>query len=275
MPLPPESRPHVLRDCPGIVARIDEQVVEPDSLIGVLADLSRGYALKIDRRSGLEFEISSPGTVDLVRLINPDDGRPLDLQPRHVIFTAGGGNAALRERVDLDPAKMQRRPLHMVLVRGGLAPLNGHCVDGMHVRATITSTCDFADRTVWQIGGQVSEDGVHMSSRDLVRHVRRELAAVLPGLELRGVEWATYRVDRSEAAAGGKRPSEAAALREGNTITGWPTKLALVPQLVGQIRALLDEPAGDPPLDRVMLSSWPEPIVAIPPWEEQKWFADD
>ena len=273
--LPAESRPDVLRACPGVVARVDEQVIEPHSLIGVLADLSKGYAIRIDRRSGLEFKASSPGTIDLVRLINPHNGRPLDLRPRHVIFTAGRGNAALRERVGLEGSTMQRRPLHMVLARGPLPPLNGHCMDAMGVRATITSTRDFADRMIWQIGGQIAEDGVHMHTRDLIRHVQSELAAILPGLELQEVKWGTYRADRAEAASGGKRPSEARAMREGNTITGWPTKLALVPQLVEQIRADLPEPAGFEPIDLGMLSEWPAPIVAIPPWEEQTWFADD
>ncbi len=60
---------------------------------------------------------------------------------------------------------MQTRPLHMVLVRGELPHLNGHCVDGRTTRVTITSDTErsetsAAGRTVWQVGGQIAEIGV-------------------------------------------------------------------------------------------------------------------
>ena len=46
------------------------------------------------------------------------------------MLTAGNGNAGLRRQMRLDEGVMQRRPLHMVLLRGDLPVLNGHCVDG-------------------------------------------------------------------------------------------------------------------------------------------------
>jgi hypothetical protein len=166
----------------------------------------------------------------------------------------------------------------MVMLRGSnLPPLNGHCTDGAATRVTITSTRDFSDRPVWQIGGQVSERGVAMEPAALIRFARDELIAVLPGVNLRGVEWATYPVDRAEASNAGARPSDVSLLRDGNVITAWPTKLALVPRLAQRIQAMVDSAltgrAGEsdvrsppPPPD------WPRPVVALPPWETaQTW----
>src|SRR5690606_18370467 len=93
---------------------------------------------------------------------------------------------------------MQRRPLRVALVRGQLSQLNGHCVEGTKTRVTITSDVDRAGRTVWQLGGQVTEDGVAMTADDFLRHAQRELTAVLPGFRDKGFEWAEFCVDRAE-----------------------------------------------------------------------------
>ncbi len=269
------ERPPILSRCPGIVARLDEQVIEPWSFITDLGEQHRSRIMKIDAQHGLEFSRASgsdqaSGDIDRVRLINPDTGEPLDLRPREVVLTAGAGNAALRESCGYSTPIMQRRPLHMVMLRGSrLAPLNGHCTDGATTRVTITSTRDFSDRPVWQIGGQVAERGVEMDEMTLIRHVRDELAAVLPGLDLRGVEWSTYRVDRAEASNAGARPSDISVTRDDNVITAWPTKLALAPRLAAEILLLMNsQKAGR--LDESDVRSphdWPRPVVALPPWE--------
>lgn len=168
---------------------------------------------------------------------------------------------------------MQRRPLHMTMARGPLPVLNGHCTDRNRTSVTITTDCDRAGRTVWQIGGQVSEDGVGMSREALIEHVKGELTRALPGVAFDGVEWSTYRVDRAEGATrGGKRPSDAVVRVEGNVITGWPTKLVLAPVLAARIMSELP-PAGDQSFDddamTDALRTWPRPAVAQPPWERE------
>ncbi len=271
------ARPEVLRRCPGVVARIDEQVIEPDSFLADLAGQHNDNLLSIHLASGAEFETSAPGQVDRVRLINPDTGEPLDVKPRHVVFTAGAGNAELLRRAGIESEIMQRRPLHMVAARGKLPTLNAHCVDGMHTRATITTTRDYADHTIWQIGGQIAEDGVEMDREALIRHARTELQTILPGISLDSVEWTTYKVDRAEAVTkGGRRPAEARITKKCNTICGWPTKMALAPQLAEQIIKLLPEPDVSNQIDIDVLSRWPKPAVAVPPWEENpKWSTVD
>lgn len=285
-----EQRPAILADCPGTVARLDEQAIEPGSFLQDLADQHRARLLKINVESGLEFTISRSGRIELVRLINPDSGTPLNLRADLVIFVAGVGNAILREMTGLSTRPMQRRPLHMVMARsrdGGtsdeaLPTLNGHCVDGATTRLTITTTRDNADRIVWQIGGRVSEVGVEMDRESLVAHTQEELVAALPGMTADALarwNWSTYRVDRAEGrgGAGGSRPDDVSVLEEGNVITGWPTKLALAPRLAQLIvDRVLKRRDTSADLSSELLtdatSSWPRPVVALPPWElESSW----
>ncbi len=267
--LGPEARPEALRGCPGVVARLDEQVIEPDSLVADLADQHRDHILKIDLENGIEFDIAGAGEVKQLRLINPETGDGLDLRPEMVVFTAGAGNAELRRRVGLETGAMQRRPLHMVVARGDLPALNGHCVDGMHTRATITTTRDIADRTVWQIGGQIAEAGVEMEPEALIEHALAELRAVMPEIDLSCAEWSTYRVDRAEGITkGGMRPNDVCIVKEGNTVAAWPTKMVLVPSLADRIRRLLPKPTAPAAKSDGMIHSWPRPQVADPPWEE-------
>ncbi len=270
-----EDRPPALGDCPGVVARLDEQVIEPASFLADLAAQHLPHLLRIDAQGGLRFELRDAGQVEAIDLIDPDSSDSLILQPRHIVFTAGAGNVQLRRAVGLSQRAMQRRPLHMVMLRGELPTLNGHCVDGATTQVTITSAQDSSGATVWQVGGRVSEIGVAMSPQKLVSHTRGELEAVLPGVDLGGVQWATYRIDRAEGDASGRRPDDVSIIEHGNVITAWPTKLALVPRLAQRIVSVLGRPASRRPIDLSATETWPRPVVAQPPWEmQQQWFTD-
>ena len=235
----------------------------------------RRHLLHIDANDGLEFDQADSGEVSCVRLKNPKSGDDLALAPRQVVLAAGGGNAELRERIGLSAQTMQRRPLHMVMLRGELPSLNGHCVDGASTRVTITTAKDSSGRNVWQAGGRIAEDGVDLEPRQLVAHARKEIQAVLPGIELGEVQWSTYRIDRAEAAAAGRRPEDVSIIHDGNVITAWPTKLALVPKLAEGIASLLGEPGATEEDFLHGVESWPQPEVALPPWETtQQWFDD-
>jgi glycine/D-amino acid oxidase-like deaminating enzyme len=267
--VPVDERPSALASVPGVVARLAEQVICPASFLADLLEQYRDRILLIDGDQGVRFQLNSPGEIDAVRLTSPVDGGELVLKSRQVVFTAGGGNARLRKLAGLDDAVMQRRPLHMTLVRGALPQLNGHCVDGAHTRVTITSAIDAAGRTVWQIGGQVSEDGVKLSPLELTRHVRSELSAVLPGVTFDRTEWSTYQIDRAEGATPkGSRPETVQVLCAGNVTTGWPTKLALAPVLADEIASRITAEASRKRFDPSPLAGWPRPAVAALPWEE-------
>ncbi|MBW7904539.1 MAG: FAD-dependent oxidoreductase [Phycisphaerae bacterium] len=270
--LPRAEWPAALRHCPGEVYRLDEQVIDCAAMIAELAGRHAPRILKCDADGGLLFQPEAAGRAGGVRL--SAGGRTARLQAGVIILAAGAGNAELRRAAGLDAAAQQVRPLHMVMVRGALPELNGHCTDGARTRVTITTAQDGADRTVWQVGGQVAEDGVNMSPDELVAHARRELAAVLPGVPLTHAEWSTYRADRAEAAAGGRRPSDVQIRREGDVLTVWPTKLALAPRLAERVLRELPpavHAAGRSQVEAA-LRDWPRPRVARPPWEaERRW----
>lgn len=278
-----DDRPEILRGCPGTVARLPEQVLSTVSLIEVLAARNRERLLKIEPRRA-EFVCDQPGEVTSITLGQPN-GNQLELRPRVVVFTAGVGNSILRKNVGLTGEAMQRRPLHMVMLRGERLPsFQGHCVDGAKTRVTITSDVDAAGRTIWQVGGQIAEDGVAWDEHTLLSHTRTELRTVLPGIDLSSAEWSAYRVDRAEGLVpGGKRPETVQIRREGNCLTAWPTKLALVPQLVAELCQTIHRTDCKLQMENCNLKmdsddlprEWPRPEVALPPWEmATRWFAD-
>lgn len=267
--------PTVLRGCTGEVYRLDEQVLDVPGLLRALATPHERRFFRLDATAGAVFDLSGSAQVRAVVLPAVGGEGPIELHPKAVVFAAGEGNAKLHERVGLSPEVMQVRPLHMVMLRGRQPPLFGHCVDGAATRATITTARDAAGRAVWHIGGEIAEDGVDMGRGEVIRHARRELHEIVPGLDDGGAEWSAYRINRAEPAAGGKRPSEEYARRTGNVITAWPTKLALAPRLADRVAELLDGPRPDADLDLERLSGRPRPSVAAPPWEmQQEWTAD-
>jgi len=261
------DRPTLLENCPGTVAKMDEQVISPAGFLKSIASQHTGRILKIEPTNGLKFDMAE----STVSIQNPKTGELLKLAPQQIIFTAGAGNAKLREQAGLDADIMQRRPLHMVLIKGPLPQFNGHCVDGKKTRVTITSDKTSTGETVWQLGGEIAEQGVTQEPEILIRHAASELQAVIPGLDLEYCQFSTYRVDRAEKVMPhGKRPETSQLLEDSDKkiLTAWPTKLALVPQLVEIIRAKISAAIkNSQPFDYEQLSNWPHPEVAQPPWE--------
>ncbi len=264
--IPGSARPAILEGCPGKVWRVDEWVIDAHSLLRNLAARHAGRLLRIAFPDGLEAQVRE-GSVGLLQLSS--FGRYLRIEPRSVILTAGRGNTALRQLLGLAPGRSQERPLHMVMVRGDLPELYGHCIDGAKTRVTITTHRDSQDRRVWQLGGEIAERGCSLSSEELVSEARREIGEILPGIDLRNTQWATYRATRAEGRTpGGKRPAEVSLLQESNLITAWPTKLVLAPRLAEAVKGQLPG-AQCPPPDDCCFEGWPRPVVATPPWEEQ------
>ncbi|MCA9244498.1 MAG: FAD-dependent oxidoreductase [Phycisphaerales bacterium] len=260
-PVAKADRPTPLRECPGSVFRLAEQVIEPASLLSALRAPHASRVALIDGES-----VDIDGRSVCVHSPTGDEWR---LAPNIVFLTAGAGNAALHAKFGLDFKAMQRRPLHMALAKGPLPPLFGHCVDGAHTRVTITTARLESGESVWQIGGQVAEDGVALTEDELAQRAKREVASVLPGVDLSGVLWSSYRVDRAEAENAGKRPSDATVLREGAVVTVWPTKLVLAPRAAELALREMPEPVGH--ADIAVPPSWPRPAVAAPPWESATW----
>ena len=264
-----DERPAALAEVAGPVRRLPEPVICPASFLADLADQYRDRILQIDAERGLRFRLNSPGEVDAIQLTSPADGSTLELRPRQVIFTAGSGNARLREFVGLSVAVLPSRPWHMVLVRGNLPELNGHCVEGARIIVTVTSDIDDDGRTVWQIGGPLAEHGCKLEPQVQTERVRAELARILPRLDLRAIEWSTYWLDRAEGELSHNSRREAVQVFcAGNVTTGCPTKLVLAPVLAEEIAARASSPYITTPFDSTPLSDWPRPETASLPWNE-------
>jgi len=263
--------PAVLQAYPGIVSLLPEPVIDPVSLLADLGGRHRTRILRIDS-AGVEFKVPEPGNVSSVTLARPGGGASITIEPRAVVFTAGAGNEALCAATGLrELGRQQRRSLHMLMVRGDLPELNGHCIETAGPRATISSDRDTHGRMVWQVGGRIAEEGVHLEEEPFIRRGAEELRLVLPGLDMAGVELASYRIDRAEGASPGGRPDDVMVARAGNVIVAWPTKLCLAPRLAERVAALLDPPGRGAELPDT--KGWPRPEVASPPWEEEvRWF---
>jgi hypothetical protein len=244
-PVEREDWPGALREVKGKVMKVAEQVIDPASVLRTFAQRNRGRIFSSDTQ----------------------------VQGKWTILAAGEGNAELRRQFGLPENVMQRRPLHMVMARGNLPELFGHCVGGAKPRITVTTARDSAGRNVWQIGGQIAEDGMKMDVPTLVKHAANELEECVPGLNLSGVEISTYRIDRAEAATGtGQRPEDVHILREGNVLTVFPTKLALAPRLAQRVLEEINVQRSTSNVQRPQTSE--EPPIAKPPWErETQWFA--
>jgi glycerol-3-phosphate dehydrogenase len=277
IPLSEADRPAILAACPGQVYRLNEDVIDTSSFAQIMALRNPGLILKIDAECGLDFEIGPAGYVSSVLIQQPRSQQKISLNVKHIVLAAGAGNEGLRQLLGRPANAMQRRPLHMVLVRGDLPRLNGHCVDGAKTRVTITSDIDSAGRTVWQVGGQLAEDGVRLESDALIDLARRELSAVLPGWKPGPLEWSTYRIDRAEArTADGSRPNDVQLIHEENVLTAWPTKLVLAPRMAERVIEQIQFGAISPaPGNHVEFNTtlngldWPMPEIALPPWELQ------
>lgn len=100
----------------GKVYRLAELVVDVPSLIERLAELAGDSLL-----AGQSIEPLYEGD-ELIGL--RVDGR--DIHAQRIVLSAGGGNADLLNALGVSQPQMQRRPLHMVLVKGPtLKPLFG------------------------------------------------------------------------------------------------------------------------------------------------------
>ncbi len=243
----------------GEVFRVDGLVLDTASLVRTLAESHRERLFRIENHA----VVAADGGVALRRA----GGESLVLRPRRAIFTAGAGNAAL----GWAPVKL--RPMHMVMVRGESLPggVYAHVQGtGEKPRLTITSHHDAEGRTVWYLGGELAQGGARREPAEQVRLARRELAALLPWVDLRDAEFATLRVERAAARPrAGDSPDLPGTLRVGTAMAAWPTRLALTPLLGDRVLAALERDGIEPqPTDLGALDGWPHPAVVSYPWDQ-------
>lgn len=245
----------------GKVYRLAELVLDVPSLLARLAELAGDGLLAAESIAPLHEQGQLVGLVV--------DGR--EIRAQRIVLSAGPGNAGLLSILGLNQPAQQLRPLHMVLVKGPtLKPLYAHCLGGgPKPRITVTTHPAADGEWVWYLGGDLAEaDGVARDSAAQIKAAQKEIADLLPWVDMSSAHWATLRVERAEPAQSGLvRPDNAFLAEQGQLLVGWPTKLALAPDFADRVLAALDrdgiQPANHPPLPAL-----PRPTVAHAAWEE-------
>ncbi len=244
----------------GKVYRLSELVLDVPSLIARLAELAGDSLL-----AGQQVEPLLDGD-ELVGL--RVDGR--EIRAQRIVFSAGGGTSELLASLGLQQPAMQRRPLHMVIVKAPtLKPLYAHCLGGgTKPRITVTSHPAADGEWVWYLGGDLAEaDGVARDEASQIAVAKKELAELVPWIDLSTAHWATLRIDRAEPAQSAlARPDNAFLAEQGRLLVGWPTKLALSPDFSDRVEAALARD-GIRPGQHPALPELPRPPLTGPFWE--------
>ncbi|WP_273823149.1 MULTISPECIES: NAD(P)/FAD-dependent oxidoreductase [Pseudomonas] len=245
----------------GKVYRLAELVVDVPSLIARLAELAGDGLL-----AGQKIEpLREDGQLVGLRV----DDR--EIRAQRIVLSAGAGNAELLGALGLSQPAMQKRPLHMVLVKGpSLKPLYAHCLGGgPKPRITVTSHPSADGQWVWYLGGDIAEaEGVARDSAGQIAAARKELDNLLPWIDQSQSRWATLRVDRAEPQQSGlTRPDNAFLAEDGRLLVGWPTKLALAPDFADRVIASLQRDAIQPSHPPA-LPELPRPPLTQTAWEQ-------
>ncbi|AWK99225.1 FAD-dependent oxidoreductase [Stutzerimonas stutzeri] len=244
----------------GKVYRLSELVLDVPSLIARLAELAGDSLLACERTEPLLDDNELVG----LRV----DGR--EIRAQRIVFSAGGGTAELLASLGLQQPAMQRRPLHMVIVKAPtLKPLYAHCLGGgTKPRITVTSHPTADGEWLWYLGGDLAEaDGVARDEATQIAAAKKELAELVPWIDLSSAQWATLRIDRAEPAQSAlARPDNAFLAEQGRLLVGWPTKLALSPDFSDRVEAALARD-GIRPGQHPALPELPRPPLTGPFWE--------
>ncbi|MCW8161556.1 FAD-dependent oxidoreductase [Stutzerimonas stutzeri] len=244
----------------GKVYRLSELVLDVPSLIARLAELAGDSLLACEQIEPLLDDNELVG----LRV----DGR--EIRAKRIVFSAGGGTAELLASLGLQQPAMQRRPLHMVIVKAPtLKPLYAHCLGGgTKPRITVTSHPTADGEWLWYLGGDLAEaDGVARDEATQIAAAKKELAELVPWIDLSSAQWATLRIDRAEPAQSAlARPDNAFLAEQGRLLVGWPTKLALSPDFSDRVEAALARD-GIRPANHPALPQLPRPPLTGPFWE--------
>lgn len=254
----------------GEVYALNEMVIDVPSLIRELVKENQDAVYKIEPLSENELRFDADGKLICATVYL--NGKAIDVSAQQFVFTAGAGNDVLIRRLPTDEVAMQRRPLHMVLVKTPFNyPLYAHCL-GMSKRPRMTITTHYTHdgSPVWYLGGAIAENGIDLPSAQQIQATRKELRALFPWLDFTNAEFATLMVDRAEPKQqGGLKPASYYIKTIQNMVIAWPTKLALAPPLANDImQHFKTQQITRQFLDVRELRAWPMPPLATPVWEE-------
>jgi glycerol-3-phosphate dehydrogenase len=245
----------------GVFYQLNEPVLDVVSLVERLAKLCERHIFKWDEQATLTANSC---------LI---DG--FEIKIKALILAAGKGNRELLEQIGHNQPAMQLRPLHMVMLRGTLPPLHAHALAASaNPRLTITSYPLADGQQVWNLGGEIAEQGNGRDTESQIEAAKEIMADLLPWLDLSHLQWSTYRIERAERqTASGQRPDGCFVDQNHGVITIWPTKLAFAPRVAQEVFEHLKRADIQPNAnDLTPLLSLESPPLAKPPWERaERW----
>lgn len=220
----------------GQLIYMDEPVLNIPSLITALASPYRDSIKKINWND-ISFDKNAVKIGD--KTIHAD----------HIIFTAAQSNHGIARQLGHDHGlKTQKRPLLMGMMRPAPFPLFAHLVGKSDKPvATITSHSDKNGDLVWYLGAQVAERPKEDNPDLVFNAAKAAFSKYLPKLDLGGVEWNTWGVDRIEGHSDtdGWMPDTPVVHSYENFHYCWPTKLTFAPLLSDAIFSKLDLDHGD------------------------------
>jgi glycerol-3-phosphate dehydrogenase len=271
--LAPEAYPEVFQNVKfkGLVYALDEMAIDTQALVRELVKPNQDVIYKIDPLRADQLTFDEENNL-LSMQVQACSSEPVLIKAKKYIFAAGAGNELLQHKLQLSTIAMQRRPLHMVVVKTEFDfPVFAHCLGiGATPRITITTHKAQDGKSVWYIGGQIAEEGVKLDSDTQIALTKKELQEIFTWLDFSNAQFASFYVDRAEPLQPeGKRPDGVFMKEIGNIIIAWPTKLALAPKLADEIIDCIK--AGDThngTFDARALRAFPMPVLAAPVWDE-------
>ncbi len=254
----------------GEVFSLDELVIDVPVLIRELVKANQDAIFKIEPLCDEGLKFDDEGRLQSARIYM--SGKSVEVMAQQFVFTAGAGNEAIIKQFKNNEVAMQRRPLHMVLVKVPFDySLYAHCLGlGSRPRITITTHHAQDGSTIWYLGGSIAEEGVGRDSQAQIQAAQNELRDLFPWLDFSTAQFASFMVDRAEPLQkNGFKPESYYAKAINNMMIAWPTKLALAPKLADDIMQSLKASDLSPQFfDTRELRSWPMPPLAKPIWED-------
>jgi glycerol-3-phosphate dehydrogenase len=270
--LPKEQYPLAFRDPAfrGEIFALDELVVDVPALVRELAKNHQDRIYKIDPLTEGDLALDEQGQLAALTIKSANNVATVSAQ--QFVFTAGAGNELMIQKLKQPGLAMQKRPLHMVMVKTPFVyPVYAHCL-GLGARPRITITTHYlpTGEAVWYLGGQLSEDGVGRDSATQIKFAKKELCELLPWLDFTHAVFATFMIDRAEPRQkNGLKPETAYIKQIENMSITWPTKLALAPRLAAEVLQQFTAGKLTPQFNDITgLHDWPKPSLATPVWEE-------
>ena len=156
----------------GEVFALDELVIDVPALVRALVKANQEAVFKIEPLCGDELKFDNHG--HLLSATVYHSGKSIEVTAQQFVFAAGAGNEVIINKLKQPVVAMQRRPLHMVLVKTGFdLPVYAHCM-GMGPRPRITITTHHLQNgeAVWYLGGQLAEDGVTRTAANKLKRRR-------------------------------------------------------------------------------------------------------